>query len=69
MATYRITVVGAEGGRPEATVERITEDADQTLFEGVEVGGHQSLGGLMSTCARVMHEWCLRPARRPRDRR
>ena len=66
---YRITIAGAEeGGQPEATVERITADADSSTYEGVEVRGHVSLGGLLQTCGRVIHEWSLRPSRKPRDR-
>ena len=68
MAIYRVTIVGADGeGDLEATVERISADGSQS--SGVEVQGHQTVGGLLQTSARIIHEWGLRPQTPPRPRR
>jgi len=69
MAIYRITIVGADPGEGplSATVERISND--QTESDGVEVDGHVSVGGLLQTGGRIIHEWSLRPAIKPRSRK
>jgi len=35
----------------------------------VEVDGHVSVGGLLQTAGRIIHEWSLRPAVKPRSRK
>jgi len=68
MAIYRITIVGADGeGDLEATVERIANDQSQS--DGVEVQGHQTVGGLLQTAGRMIHEWGLHPQTPPRSRK
>jgi len=68
MAIYRITIVGADGeGDLEATVERIANDQSQA--DGVEIQGHQTVGGLLQTAGRMIHEWGLRPQTAPRSRK
>jgi len=69
MSIYRITIVGAEVGEGplSGTVERIADD--QSESDGVEVDGHVSVGGLLQTAGRIIHEWSLRPGVRPRHRR
>ena len=68
MSIYRVTVVGVDGEGPlEATVERISNDSSEA--DGVEIQGHQTLGGLLQTAGRMIHEWSLRPAVKPRHRR
>ncbi len=71
MPVYRITIVGAEAGEGElsGTVERISDRESACSFEGVEVQGHVSLGGLLQTAGRIIHEWSLRPTVKPRHRR
>lgn len=67
-AIYRLTIVGAEGeGDLEATLERISDDRSQS--DGVEIQGHQTVGGLCATAARMVHEWTLRPKSPPRSRK
>ncbi len=68
MSIYRVTVVGAEGdGDLEATVERSSDDRSES--DGVEIQGHQTLGGLLQTAGRMIHEWGLRPNHKPRSRK
>jgi len=68
MSIYRVTVVGADGdGDLEATVERISDDRSES--DGVEIQGHQTLGGLLQTAGRMIHEWGLRPTHKPRSRK
>jgi len=67
-AIYRLTIAGADGDGPlEGTVERIS--ADQSEMDGVEISGHQTVGGLCQTAARIIHEWGLRPQIKPRSRK
>ncbi len=69
MAIYRITIAGADPGEGalSATVERVS--ADKSEADGVEIDGHISVGGLLQTAGRVIHEWSLRPAVKPRHRK
>jgi len=69
MAIYRITIVGADPGEGSlsATVERVSSDQSQS--DSVEVDGHVSVGGLLQTAGRIIHEWSLRPAVKPRSRK
>jgi len=68
MSIYRVTIVGADGDGPlEATVERISDDHSES--DGVEVQGHQTVGGLLQTAGRIIHEWGLRPNHKPRSRK
>ena len=68
MSIYRVTVVGVDGDGPlEATVERVSDDRSES--DGVEIQGHQTLGGLLQTAGRMIHEWGLRPNRKPRARK
>ncbi|MCP4241734.1 MAG: hypothetical protein GY772_14335 [bacterium] len=68
MAIYRVTIAGAEVGEGPltGTVERISDDKSEA--DGVEIDGHVSVGGLLQTAGRIIHEWSLRPAVRPRHR-
>jgi len=69
MAVYRITIAGADAGEGPltGTVERVSDD--RTECDGVEIDGHVSVGGLLQTAGRIIHEWSLRPAVKPRHRK
>ncbi len=69
MAIYRITIAGADAGEGAltGTVERVS--ADRSEADGVEIDGHVSVGGLLQTAGRIIHEWSLRPAVKPRHRK
>ncbi len=69
MAVYRLTIAGADAGEGPltGTVERISADGREA--DGVEIDGHVSVGGLLQTAGRIIHEWSLRPAVKPRHRK
>ncbi len=69
MAIYRITIAGADAGEGAltGTVERVS--ADRSEADGVEIDGHVSVGGLLQTAGRIIHEWSLRPSVKPRHRK
>jgi len=69
MAIYRVTIAGAGAGEGPltGTVERIADDHAEA--DGVEIDGHVSVGGLLQTAGRIIHEWSLRPSVKPRHRK